>query len=69
MKSSSSSPPLDLEHGIVTTDRDVEAARAAARHRPLSLDEYLEFLRSLPEPSAEELRRRPGPRGDEPFTL
>lgn len=59
---------LDLERDLPTTAADVEALR---RHRPgpMSWDEYLRFLASLPPLSSESLRARPGPRGDRPFEL
>ncbi len=52
---------------IPTTPEDVEALRRARPPAP-DWDTYLAFLASLPQPSFEALRSRPGPRG-EPFRL
>lgn len=57
--------PLDLERDLPTTRQDVEALRRLA-HPPVK--DYLAWLARLPQPSAEELARRPGPRG-KPFEL
>jgi hypothetical protein len=69
MSSRDPSELLDLDRGLPTTPQDVEALRRL-RQMPLVLTagEYFRFLAILPQPSPEELRRRPGPRG-EPFRL
>lgn len=68
MKSNERSEPLDLEAGLRTTPADVEALRRARVTPPMSPAEYLEFLSRF-EATPEELRRRRGPRGPEPFRL
>lgn len=60
---------LDLEAGLRTRPEDVLALRGARRGRPMSLDEYLAFLRQFDDPPASVLRARHGPRGDRPFEL
>jgi hypothetical protein len=68
MRSSAFSEPLDLERGHPVSSEDVAALRRL-RARPASgLDEYLSWLSSLPPPTLEALKARPGPRG-EPFVL
>lgn len=69
MTSAKSSTALDLEAGLRTRPEDVLALRRARRGRPMSLDEYLTFLRQFEDPPATALRARRGPRGDTPFTL
>ena len=69
MSSVRSSTPLDLEAGLRTRPEDVLALRRARRGRPLSLEEYLDFLRLFEDPPASVLRARRGPRGDKPFEL
>lgn len=69
MNSAKPTTPLDLEAGLRTRPEDVLAQRRARRGRPMSLDEYLAFLRQFEDPPAEVLRVRPGPRGDRPFEL
>ena len=59
--------PLDLSRGLPTTPEDVAALRAASRPY-VSPEELVRFLASFPPPTTEELRRKPGPRG-EPFRL
>ena len=62
-----SEKPLDLERGLPTTPEDV-AALWRLKDRPIETRDYLAFLATLPPPTYEELRARPGPRGT-PFTL
>lgn len=66
-------PALDLERGLPTTPADVAALRRARAPSgpPSAADtaEYLRFLASLPQPSAAELRSRPGPAQGPPFRL
>ncbi|HVS13745.1 MAG TPA: hypothetical protein VMV46_07465 [Thermoanaerobaculia bacterium] len=50
------------------TPADREALRRARRPVPMTGEEYLAFLRSLPEPTREELAARPITTG-EPFRL
>ncbi len=69
MISARSSTPLDLEAGLRTRPEDVQALRRARRGRPMSLDEYLAFLRQFEDLPADVLRARRGPRGDRPFEL
>ena len=60
---------LDLEKGLPTTKEDVAALRRIRQSGPvLSAEEYFRFLSALPQPSADDLRQRRGPRG-EPFRL
>ena len=58
---------LDLERGLPTSESDVRALRAL-RYPRMTDDAYLHFLAALGAPDQEELRRKPGPRG-EPFRL
>jgi hypothetical protein len=60
---------LDLERDHPTTSEDVAALRLLRRHAPMDLDGYLRFLRSFPAATVDELARRKGPRGREPFAL
>ena len=69
MSSSKSSENLDLDQGIRMTGQDIEAARKAAVPKPISLEEYVEFLQRFPAPTKAELLSRTGPRGDFPFEL
>ena len=66
MKSVAGSEPLDLD-GLVTTSEDVIALRAV-RALPMRTEDYLRALARL-TPPLEELRRRKGPSGTEPFRL
>jgi hypothetical protein len=67
MKRSGDPELLDLERGLPTTAQDVEALHAL-RAPQLSRADYEDWLRSLPAPTLEELRRRPISIG-EPFSL
>ena len=69
MSFAESSAPIDLEAGLQTRPDDVAALRRAARHRVLSLEEYMDFLTALGDPPHEVLRARRGPQGDRPFEL
>lgn len=69
MNSAKPTTPLDLEAGLLTRPEDVEALRQARRGRPMSLDEYLTFLRQFEDPPTTVLRARRGPRGERPFEL
>lgn len=69
MSSSKSSKKTELDKGIRMTRQDIEAARKAASPHPLSLLEYLEYLRRFPAPTKAELQSRSGPRGKELFEL
>jgi hypothetical protein len=60
---------LDLERDLPTTAEDIAALRSLRRHPPVDLDAYFRFLRSFPAATVEELARRRGPRGAEPFAL
>ena len=57
--------PLDLERDLPTSREDVEALR---RHAHPPVKDLLIWLARLPRPSAEDLAKRKGPRG-EPFEL
>jgi hypothetical protein len=59
---------FDLDRDLPTTAADVEALHRLSQPRPMTTDDYLRFLAAFAPPSAEALRRRPGPCG-EPFTL
>ena len=69
MKSAERSDWLDLERDLPTTAGDIAALRRLARHAPMDLDSYFEFLAGFPPPSPEALAARKGPRGDAPFVL
>ena len=69
MSSSKSLKNPELDLGIQMTEQDTEAARKAKCSRPLSLEEYIEFLQSFPEPTRAELLSRGGPRGEQVFEL
>ncbi len=69
MNSARSSTPLDLEAGLRIRPEDVLALRRARYGRPMSLQEYLEFLRQFDDAPASILRARRGPRGDTAFAL
>jgi hypothetical protein len=69
MSCAESPAPIDLEAGLRTRPEDIAALRRAARPRNLSLEEYLDFLAKMGEPSCEVLRARRGPRGERPFQL
>jgi hypothetical protein len=69
MRSPNRSEPLDLDKGLPADAKDVAALRRLRESRPsLTSEQYFRFLAALPQPSAEDLRRRRGPRG-EPFAL
>ena len=61
--------PLDLEAGLRTRPEDVAALRRARDRKPVSLEYYLEFLRSQTTSSPADLRARRGPRGNLPFSF
>jgi hypothetical protein len=65
MSSSDRSELLDLDRGLPVTPKDIAVLRRL-RHAPpvLTAQEYFRFLAALPQPSPDELRRRPGPRGE-----
>ena len=69
MKSSGSREPIDLESGLRLSAADVEAMRRARPRSAPSLEEYLEFLRSLESLVQTPGRPRRGPQGDRPFEL
>jgi hypothetical protein len=64
MSSRERSEPLDLERGLPTTRADVVALRRIRGLGTLPTAAYLSALASLPRPSWETLRARPGPRGE-----
>jgi hypothetical protein len=59
--------PLGLDHGLPTTARDVAALHYLPMPR-LSMDEYVAWLETLPQPTYEQLRNLPISIG-EPFRL
>jgi hypothetical protein len=67
MNSNDRSEPLDLERGLPTTERDVEALRAL-RYPKMNDAQYLRFLASLAAPDRAVLAAKRGPRGPA-FTL
>lgn len=67
-RSSRDSGFADLVEAFRWSAEEVAALDRAARHRPLSLEEYLDFCSQFPDATREELERRPGPRGKR-FTL
>ena len=67
MNSNDRSEPLDLERGLPTTERDVEALRAL-RYPKMSDAQYMRFLASLAAPDRAVLAAKRGPHG-EPFSL
>ncbi len=69
MKSRTPSERLDLERGLSTTARDIEALRSFKSSCPLSLEDYLGFLDRLPLLDLRSREAKRGPRGDEPFVL
>ena len=68
MPSDARSETLDLSRGLPTTPEDVAALRRLRRRAPISTQDFLRFLASLPAPTYAALRARKGPRG-EPFRL
>lgn len=67
MNSNDRSEPLDLQQGLPTTERDVEALRAL-RYPKMTDAQYLLFLTSLGAPDRASLAGKRGPQG-EPFSL
>jgi hypothetical protein len=67
MKSNPGVEPLDLDRGLPTSADDV-AMQRRLRHPVVDRSQYREFLMALPQPSHDELRRKPGPSGP-PFRL
>jgi hypothetical protein len=60
---------VDLDRDLPTTPEDVAGLRRAASAAFRAPVDYLEFLRAFGDASSEQLRARPGPRGEEPFEL
>ena len=63
MNSNDRSELLDLERGLPTTGRDVEALRAL-RYPKMSDAQYVRFLASLPPPERALLAAKRGPHGE-----
>ena len=63
MNSNDPSELLDLERGLPTTERDVEALRAL-RYPKMSDAQYVRFLASLPPPDRALLTAKRGPQGE-----
>jgi len=69
MNSAGFSTPIDLEAGLRIGREEVLALRQSRDGAPMSLEEYLDFLQALENPSIAILRARRGPRGDSSFEL
>ena len=69
MNSAGFSTPIDLEAGLRIGQEEVMALRQSRNGTALSLEEYLDFLQGLENPSIATLRARRGPRGGSPFEL
>ena len=67
MSSNDPSELLDLERGLPTTERDVDALRAL-RYPKMSDAQYVRFLAALAAPDRGLLAAKRGPRG-EAFSL
>lgn len=68
-KSSKTAGYLDLDQAFKFSHQEVVALREADRdHRPLTLEQYLDFCSQFPDATYEQLKNRPGPRGKR-FTL
>ena len=63
MNSNDPSELLDLERGLPTTGRDVEALRAL-RYPKMTDAQYVRFLASLPPPDRVLLAAKRGPQGE-----
>jgi len=63
MNSNDPSELLNLERGLPTTGRDVDALRAL-RYPKMSDAQYVRFLASLPPPDRALLASRRGPQGE-----
>ena len=69
MNSAGFSTPIDLEAGLRIGQEEVMALRQSRNGTVISLEEYLDFLQGLENPSIATLRARRGPRGDSLFEL
>ncbi len=67
-KSSVTSADLDLTLAFRYSPEEIAALRRAAQHRPMTLEEYLDYCSQFPDATYEQLKNRPGPRGKR-FTL
>jgi hypothetical protein len=63
MNSNDRSELLDLERGLPTTGRDVDALRAL-RYPKMSDAQYVRYLASLPPPDRALLASKRGPQGE-----
>ena len=63
MNSNDPSELLDLERGLPTTGRDVDALRAL-RYPKMTDAQYVRFLASLPPPDRALLVAKRGPQGE-----
>jgi hypothetical protein len=68
MSSCKDSLPIDLEADLPTTQADVDALRRLGRVG-LQVTDYLAFLATFGDATPEQLRARPGPRGEKPFSF
>ncbi len=62
MSSNDHSEPLDLERGLPTNERDVEALRAL-RYPRMTDAQYVRFLATLTAPDRATLAAKRGPHG------
>lgn len=62
MNSNDRYEPLDLERGMPTSQRDVEALRAS-RYPKMTDAQYLRFLATFAAPDRASLAAKRGPRG------
>jgi len=69
MNSAGFSTPIDLEAGFRIGQEEVMALRQSRNGTAISLEEYLDFLQGLEDPSIITLKARRGPRGDSLFEL
>ena len=67
MNSNDRSELLDLDRGLPTTERDVEALRAL-RYPKMTVAQYVRFLATLAAPDRALLAAKRGPQG-EAFSL
>jgi hypothetical protein len=68
MRSERRSESLDLERDLPTTAEDIDAQNRC-RSGPMAMEDYLRFLAMFGDTDPDNLRRRSGPTGDQPFRL
>ena len=69
MKSADSCKGVNLEQDLPTTREDVLGLRLARQSCRLSFEEYLDFLTNFVPLTADALRARKDPSGNQPFEL